>query len=164
MKTLLKFAALALLLLIATGCQSLGLITPTPEPGPVCGGVAGMKCPNGYFCKYSEPWIPDEVASCRKINQSKLAACIKLRKITVTCSSEYQCARQKELLGPVFQSLYIRYDDALTDCAQYGDSCETEYHDREMLAWSSTEYGTNARGTMDMARLAFNFGCQSEIQ
>lgn len=35
-------------------------------PGPhVCGGVAGVSCPDGYFCEYPEPRYPDAQGICR---------------------------------------------------------------------------------------------------
>ncbi len=165
MKTLLGILALAFLLSLATACMA---SPPVPHPdrpptgvnGPMCGGLAGTQCPNGYTCVFPNPAGPDQVGACRKIDQEKLAACIKTRNITVTCSTTYQCAKEKELLGPVFQSLTVKYDDALTDCSKYGDKCETEYQDKEMVMWSNPGRDQSLQGAMTMERLGYLFDCE----
>jgi len=37
-----------------------------PGSDCVCGGVAGIACPDGYSCEYPEPRYPDAQGVCRK--------------------------------------------------------------------------------------------------
>jgi len=40
-------------------------IVKKPEQGKFCGGIAGIKCPNGFVCKYSGNY-PDAGGTCVK--------------------------------------------------------------------------------------------------
>ena len=136
-----------------------------------CGGLLGSHCPTGYFCKYPVPNPTDGPGRCGRIDQSKLAACLKTKNVTIICSTKYQCAKQKELLGDMFQYLKVKYDDSLADCAKYGrNNCDTNYQDNEMINWiiqnspypPSNQSGTLFLGTRDMSGLAWMTNCPIE--
>lgn len=103
---------------------------------PECGGIRGIDCPNGYFCTNitSGDDLFEEVGYCRKINVERLGACLQNRSIGIVCSTTYDCARQRQLLGNLFGYLKVEYDDNLTKCSNYGDSCKF-YNDTEMVVW-----------------------------
>jgi hypothetical protein len=42
--------------------------TSAPEKGAICGGIAGIQFPEGYYCNYPEPYFPDAQGVCKKID------------------------------------------------------------------------------------------------
>ena len=102
-----------------------------------CGGKAGVQCPNGYACilEKSFPYATEAMGICQQIDIKTLDKCLQSRDVTVVCSTQYRCKKQRELLGDLFQYLTVQYDDNETDCKKYGTLCDTEYHDAEMIGW-----------------------------
>lgn len=134
---------------------------PTTEKSPErCAGIGGIQCPNGYYCyiapEYSQ--IADAMGDCYKIDLETATKCLKNVDVTVICSTKYKCARQKELLGDLFQYLKIKYDDEFTDCSKRGlmtydpdiSKCDW-YHDKEYLGWIiASKPQVNPVGTRQM--------------
>jgi hypothetical protein len=58
----------ATLPLIISACTNIA--AGDQDPGErVCGGVAGIECPEGYKCRYPEPNFPDAQGVCKKSDE-----------------------------------------------------------------------------------------------
>jgi len=155
--------ALSILLIFLASCYQ-----NEPEEKIICGGIGGTPCPNGYFCTDIPKDITDGTGICKKIDLEKAEECLKTRNVTVVCSTEFNCSKQRELLGNLFQYLNVKYDNELTNCSKAGliqydpDVTRCEYYnDTEYLGWivpNKPPY----RGTRPMDQVLWIAGCKIE--
>ncbi|EKE14700.1 MAG: hypothetical protein ACD_12C00336G0003 [uncultured bacterium] len=140
-----------------------------------CAGFAGTQCPNGYYCTDIPPNILDASGVCKKIDLDKLSSCLQNRDVTIVCSTKFDCKKQRELLGDLFQFFKVKYDDDYTDCEKYGNLCESEYNDTEMIGWiipkeepypmrEANKYpNPTFRGARTMEQVIGLTGCEKEV-
>lgn len=68
MRRALLLCCITITLLMTSSLDSAAEVRDGPGSGRLCGGIAGISCPDGYVCDYPEPRYPDAQGVCRKEN------------------------------------------------------------------------------------------------